>query len=97
MNVDRALRRMGFGNMCDENSADFSGISKKEKFSVSSVFHRSYITLEEGGTADDAATSGILNLVSPQVPQFSVNRPFIMMMYHKVTKTILGIGRFMDP
>jgi len=49
---------------------------------------------ETGGSVFDASTN---LLTSPLPPRLTFNRPFIFIVYHEATKSILYIGRVVDP
>ncbi|XP_073466824.1 serine protease inhibitor A3K-like [Aquarana catesbeiana] len=86
---------MGMESMFTEN-ANFLRFSKDEKLQVSDIYHQSYIDIEEEETEMSSATDAKFNIVIPSL-FFNVDRPFIMLIYHKVAETILGMGRVMNP
>ena len=80
--------------------ADFSGITGSNDLFISDVVHKAFINVSEQGTEAAAATAVImeLNAVSePDRPTFDCNHPFLYMIYHKQTDTILFMGTITDP
>ncbi|XP_040188527.1 serine protease inhibitor A6-like isoform X3 [Rana temporaria] len=94
-NLGHDLTLMGMESIFTEK-ADFLKFSKDEKLHVSDISHQSYITMEEGETEMNSATDAQSNVLFPSLT-FNVDRPYIMLIYHKVTKTLLGMGRVMNP
>lgn len=96
VNVQFGLLSMGMARIFSSDNAEFSRISKKSRIRVSKILHQSFMSIEERGTEVRSATSAQLNYVLPS-PEFKVDRPFLMLVYHKPTETILGMGRFKEP
>ncbi|XP_077322807.1 serine protease inhibitor A6-like [Lithobates pipiens] len=96
VNVQFGLLTMGIASIFSSDNADFSKISKKARIRVSKILHQSFMSIEERGTTVRSATAAQLNYVLPS-PEFKADRPFLMLVYHKPTKTILGMGRLKEP
>ncbi|XP_077322800.1 corticosteroid-binding globulin-like [Lithobates pipiens] len=94
-NLKHNLVAMGLESMFSEN-ANFFGASKDQKLQVSGIYHQAYINIDEGGTEMNSATDTKMNFVIPSLT-FNVDRPFIMLIYHKFAETILGMGRVLNP
>lgn len=47
-------------------------------------------------TSDDA-TGGAVNVFSSLPPRLTINRPFIFIIYHQMTGSVLSMGRVIDP
>ncbi|MEA2749594.1 MAG: hypothetical protein QOI41_3737, partial [Myxococcales bacterium] len=82
--------------------ADFSGISKRDDLFVSGVFHQTSLDLDEGGTEAAAATGVVVEATSsaaPPVPfvPMNVDRPYVIAIVDRSTKTLLFMGRIVDP
>ena len=78
--------------------ADLRNINGHANLSVSDVFHRATIDVDEAGTVASAATALMVTLSSAQVlPHFAVNRPFLFFIVHKPTKTPVFLGRVVNP
>ena len=80
-------------------SADFTGISFPSSLVISSVVHKSFISVDEEGT-EAAAASGVI-WSAPSIPPIPVDvvvdRPFIFMIRDISTGTIIFLGRLMNP
>jgi serine protease inhibitor len=80
--------------------ADFSGMSPSRLF-LSQIKHQSFVEVNEEGTEAAAATTGVMALASirnqPQPFQMIVDRPFLFVISHEATKSILFIGAIFDP
>lgn len=76
------------------DDADFSGISGNKDLKVSDAYHKAYIEVSEEGTTAAAATAVVVAMKSmPNFNVFDANRPFMFILRHKATNTILFIGR----
>jgi serpin B len=94
------LAALGMSNAFDPQSADFSGITELEKLFISEVLHKATITVDEEGTEAAAATAIIMRATSidPQEPiKFTIDRPFIYIIQHNPTGSILFMGRVTQP
>jgi serpin B len=82
--------------------ADFSGIDGRRDLFIDSVVHKAFIEVNEEGTEAAAATAVIMNLKagpddSDSRITFDCNRPFIFLIQHRDTKTILFSGIVNNP
>ncbi|XP_077322762.1 serine protease inhibitor A6-like [Lithobates pipiens] len=90
---------MGMESLFSSEDADFSGISEDGKIQLINIYHQSSTNIEEL----EAVASGVTdtrvhyNLNLNSNPEFKADRPFLMLIYHKVTQTILWIGRVTNP
>lgn len=80
------------------DAADFSGISGNKDLKISDAFHKAFIEVSEEGTTAAAATAVVLarKSVMPQ-NEFIVNRPFIYILKHNSSNTILFMGKVENP
>ncbi|MBU0496525.1 MAG: serpin family protein [Candidatus Thermoplasmatota archaeon] len=83
-------------------SADFSGITGAPDLFISNVLHKAYIDVNEEGTEAAAATAVIMELTAhpgeePERIIFDCDHPFLYMILHKETGTILFMGTINDP
>lgn len=93
------LTAMGLGIAFTEQ-ADFSGISEIELL-ISRVIHKTYIDVNEEGTEAAAVTAVEFNVTSvgpetgPIIVRF--DRPFLFAITEKTSRSIVFIGRLMEP
>ncbi|PMP85840.1 MAG: serpin [Thermodesulfobium narugense] len=81
-------------------NADFSGIAKSEDLYISDVVHQAYIDVNEAGTEAAATTSiGFVTTAYNPIPvkNFIADRPFIFAIMDNKTKTILFLGKILNP
>jgi serine protease inhibitor len=83
--------------------ADFSGMNGFGQLCISGVLHKAFIKVNEEGTEAAAATAVIM--VTSAYPGqntsqrivFDADHPFIFLIQHKTTGTILFMGEITDP
>ena len=91
--MKKVLGKMGL-TVPFSDDADFSGISGNKDLKVSDAYHKAYIEVSEEGTTAAAATAVVVAMKSmPNFNVFDANRPFMFILRHKATNTILFIGR----
>jgi len=98
--LEQPLSAMGMPDAFDGKSADFSGVTGHRDFCVSHVIHQAMIEVNEEGSEAAAATAIIMTPTAvPRRPlaTFRADRPFIFMIVHKPTDSILFLGRVSDP
>ncbi|KAF8022908.1 hypothetical protein BT93_F0426 [Corymbia citriodora subsp. variegata] len=67
---------------------------------VSSIFHKSFIEVNEEGTEAAAASAGVIMLKSldlPEVIDFVADHPFLFLVREDMTGTILFLGQVLNP
>ena len=82
------------------SAADFSGMDGTRNLNISSVIHSAYVNVDEEGTEAAAATHIMMGAgaAAPEMPVvFRADHPFIFLIQDNDTKTILFIGRIVDP
>lgn len=100
--LNNVLTLMGMG-IAFSDTADFSGIDGKHDLSISLVYHKTYLQVNEKGTTASAVTAvGIVATVanpnlSPQPIIFDVNRPFIFAIKETTTNSIIFMGLIQEP
>ncbi|NWT69994.1 ZPI inhibitor, partial [Prunella himalayana] len=77
-------------------SADLSHLTDHEYVAVSQVVQNAVIEVDEEGT-EAAAASGSEITAFTVPPVIKVNRPFLFMIFEETFKTLLFIGRVVDP
>ncbi|XP_066945269.1 uncharacterized protein [Macrobrachium rosenbergii] len=100
-NLVEALKTMGIVDMFDENLADLSQFSSKNKLAVSDIIHKAYVDVNEEGTEATAATAVVISIISaappPPIVQFHCDRPFVFMIYDRLTNNVLFMGDIKNP
>jgi len=93
-NANKALKEMGMTNAFSE-TADFSLMTGASDFFISNVLHDTFVLVDEEGTEAAAATAVVAEMsVKPSV---RFNRPFLCVIWHKESGTILFMGRVFNP
>ncbi|XP_036437847.1 serpin peptidase inhibitor, clade A (alpha-1 antiproteinase, antitrypsin), member 10a [Colossoma macropomum] len=78
-----------------ESGADLSGISSSPGLKLSEVVHKVSVEIDEkGGSAAPVSDSPFMDSLPPRL---TINRPFLFLIYHEATKTLLHMGRVVDP
>jgi serpin B len=93
------LPALGMVDAFDSQKADFSGLTGYKDLYISGVFHKAFIDVNESGTEAAAATAVVVGLKSmpPPVTVFRADHPFIFLIHHKPTGSILFMGRIANP
>jgi serpin B len=78
------------------SAADFSGINGRRDLYLSLVQHEAFVHVDENGTEATAATAGGIDLVSLPQPVI-IDRPFLFLIRDVETRSILFLGRVMNP
>jgi serpin B len=80
-------------------NADFSLITGAKELFISNVIHKAFIDVNEEGTEAAAATAVMMELTANGGSNivFDCNHPFLYLIYHKETGTILFMGSITDP
>jgi len=98
-----ALRALGVQAAFESQRADFSRVlSKPQPLFISHVLHRAMVAVDEHGTEAAAATAVVMARGSrPPPPQepvaFRADHPFVFLLRHRPTGTVLFIGRVGQP
>ena len=78
--------------------ADFTGMTEARELFLRDVFHKAFISVDEHGTEAAAATAMVLEAVSGAPPAvMHIDRPFLFLIRHQASGTILFMGRVTDP
>jgi len=89
--LKKVLGSLGMGEIFTVN-ADFSGIA--DKLFISSVLHKAVVDVNEKGTEAAAVTIGEFTATAAYDPVlFTVNRPFLFVIYDTEEGNILFIGK----
>lgn len=101
--LDKVLATMGMPDAFSPARADFGGISPvaiKDRLSISQVLHKAYLAIDENGAEAAAATAVdfVGGARAPKEPAvFRADHPFLVLLRHNPSGTILFLGRLMDP
>ena len=93
------LPALGMVDAFDSRKANFSGLTGRRDLAVSGVFHKAFIDVNESGTEAAAATGGAVSLTSLPSREivFRADHPFLFLIHHKPTGSILFLGRVANP
>jgi len=94
------LAGMGMPAAFDPGQADFSGMDGSKSLYIGNVFHKAFVAVDEKGTEAAAATAVVMELAAvPLGPDvvLTVDRPFIFVIRHNPTGSLLFVGRLLEP
>lgn len=95
--LGRELQLMGMSRAFQRH-ADFTGISELRPLFIDLVNHRALGEVDEKGTEATAATTvALTHGGSMPTAVFNADHPFLFLILHRPTGTILFIGRITDP
>jgi serpin B len=88
------LKSMGLTNV-----SDFRGMTEEGSLFLSAVEHAGFINVNEEGTEAAAATAvGVKSSLPPHLPViFRADHPFVFVIRHNASGSILFLGRVMNP
>ncbi|CAN9511157.1 unnamed protein product [Ophioblennius macclurei] len=95
VDLEAPLRALGITDMFNVDKADFSHLSA-EAVHVSKALQKAKVIVNEDGTKAAAATTAVL-LTRSSPPWVSVDRPFLFLIRHNPTGTILFMGQMNQP
>ncbi|KAF7219352.1 glia-derived nexin [Nothobranchius furzeri] len=95
VDLKEPLSALGVTNMFSQETADFRHLSA-EPLHVSEALQKSKIIVDEDGTKAAAATTAIL-MTRSSPPWVTVDRPFLFLIRHHSTGTILFMGQINQP
>nr|XP_045011248.1 alpha-1-antitrypsin isoform X1 [Jaculus jaculus] len=94
-NLKTVLSNLGITQVFS-NSANLSGITEGAPLKLSKAVHKAVLTLDERGT--EAAGATVLEAIPMSVPpEVNLNRPFLYMLYEQHTKSLLFMGKIVNP
>ncbi|NWH64289.1 A1AT protein, partial [Geococcyx californianus] len=97
--VKSLFNKMGVTEVFSDQ-ADLSGVAENTLLKVSKAIHKAMVDVRENGTEAAAVTViGIVPLSAeiPPPPRIKFNRPFLMIILENITKSILFMGKIMNP
>lgn len=79
--------------------ADFSGITRQQRLSISEVVHEGFVAVDEAGTEAAAATAVVMREVSAGLEpmQLRLDRPFLYALHEVASGLPFFVGRVGDP
>ncbi|NQT51969.1 serpin family protein [bacterium] len=99
--LGQQLKVMGMPDAFNARKADFSGMDGREDhLYIAAVIHKAFVEVNEEGTEAAAATAVVMKARSARIPRdpvFRADRPFLFLIRHKPTGSILFMGRVADP
>lgn len=96
--LSQTLASMGMPDVFT-SKADFSGMTDKKDLYISAVIHKAFVDVNEEGTEAAAATAvamRFLSMPSPP-PVFRADHPFLFLIRHHSSESILFLGRVVNP
>jgi serpin B len=95
----KVLASMGMTDAFDRKVADFSAMNGTKNLFISTVVHKAFVDVNEEGTKAAAATAVVMKIKSsrPKPKHFRANHPFLFLIRDIRTKSILFLGRVMNP
>ncbi|KAK7906768.1 hypothetical protein WMY93_015380 [Mugilogobius chulae] len=95
VDLESSLTALGIRDMFSQDKADFRHISSEPVF-VSKALQKVKVIVNEDGTKASAATTAIL-LARSSPPWVIVDRPFLFLIRHNPTGTVLFMGQINQP
>ncbi|KAM8951482.1 plasminogen activator inhibitor 1 isoform 3-T3 [Lycaon pictus] len=96
VNLRRPLENLGMTDMFRPNLADFSSLSNQEVLYVSRALQKVKIEVNESGTVASSSTAIIVSArMAPE--EIIMDRPFLFVVRHNPTGTVLFMGQVMEP
>uniref|UniRef100_A0AAA9SCI0 Serpin domain-containing protein n=1 Tax=Bos taurus TaxID=9913 RepID=A0AAA9SCI0_BOVIN len=97
-NLVPTLQALGMVDAFCGGVANFSGMNGSRDLAVSKVIHKSFVEVTEEGTEAAAATGvGVRVLSAPFRESFRCDHPFLFLIKHIKTNSILFCGRVSSP
>jgi serpin B len=94
------LPEMGMRDAFVSSKADFTGITEQEPLFIGAVLHKAFVAVDEAGTEAAAATVVMMIKGGPppgEPVEFVADHPFLFLIRHRKTGTILFLGRVTNP
>jgi serpin B len=95
-NLNKTLQGMGMRLAFKPRRADFSGMNGDRRLFVQAVVHKAYVDVNEQGT-EAAGATGVAIGDESAPPQFIADHPFVFLIRHRATGSILFLGRLSQP
>ncbi|XP_057551180.1 plasminogen activator inhibitor 1 [Hippopotamus amphibius kiboko] len=96
VDLRRPLENLGMTDIFKPNKADFSRLSDQELLYVSQALQKVKIEVNESGTVASSSTAIIVSArMAPE--EIIMDRPFLFVVRHNPTGTVLFMGQVMEP
>lgn len=99
--LNSTLAEMGMPSAFDPGRADFSGMNGRKDLFLGAAIHKAFVDVNEEGTEAAAATGiGVAvtsALVEPEPKVFRADHSFIFLIRDARTKSVLFLGRVVNP
>jgi len=101
--LGKALARLGMSDAFSASAADFSGMTGHKDLFIGECIHKAFVEANEEGTEAAAATAVVMPTgmaptePPPRIPIFRADHPFLFLIRHKPSGSILFIGRVTKP
>jgi len=97
-NLEQTLSAMGMSDAFT-TKADFSGMTGNKDLFMSTVIHKAFVDIHEEGTEAAAATAVTMRMTAMPTPppEFRADHPFLFLIRHNPSESILFLGRVADP
>lgn len=101
--LNKTLQALGMTDAFNPQKADFTGMVTQlpeRDLYISDVIHKAFVDVNEEGTEAAAATGIVIRVTSaaPSEPKvFRADRPFLFVLRHVPTGTVLFLGRYEKP
>lgn len=94
-NLTSVLMALGVTDLFS-SSADLSGISSTESLKISKAVHEAFVEIYEAGSEVVGSTEGGMEVTSVS-EEFRADHPFLFLIKHNPTSSILFFGRCFSP
>ncbi|MGE0869397.1 MAG: serpin family protein [Kofleriaceae bacterium] len=94
------LVALGMKTAFDPKRADFTGMSKEKPLSISEVFHKAFVKVDEKGTEAAAATAVVMTRAGAapsKAEPFKADHPFLYFIVDNTSGLVMFMGRVADP
>ncbi|XP_037981906.1 plasminogen activator inhibitor 1 [Motacilla alba alba] len=90
------LKALGVLDLFDPDSADFSPLTGEERLVLGQVLQKARMEVTESGTeAASASAAVVYSRMAP--PEIVLDRPFLFLIRHRPTGTVLFVGQVTEP
>ena len=101
--LEKTLTEMGIKDAFNDDLANFSTITKKERLKIDKVIQKVVFEIDEKGTEAAAASAIVMTRVTSVMPslddnkkQFIADHPFIFILKENKFNTPLFVGKFIE-